>query len=333
MSKQENTGTPPPREALPAAPLVDSYPLLTTDPPKIDEFWLDSRLVARSSGVAFLAHAEGQPQVLLLVLADGAAKDAAARDRLAGEVNKMNAATVVARGGQGQDDGRLGHLFRNGPDHPVAADPTPAAPWVALAWDGSRDALAEADRLLRTVDLSSTPLLGQASGPSFTLPWVGNSRPGAWRAWPLPWPGRKDRAGWVPLLASWLLMVLLATLALLIAVLIFQNRPPESPSAPVTGSATSSQSSPQSGSPSGSSSESPSQSSSESPSQSSSESASPSPSGSSSPSQSPSESESPSESQTSPGDQNSPTKTPSMGTSGSGTASATQSPTSDESKL
>nr|WP_245725728.1 hypothetical protein [Propionibacterium cyclohexanicum] len=268
---------------------------------------------------------------MLLMLSDGAAKDAAARDRLAGEVNKMNAATVVARGGQGQDDGRLGHLYRDDATRPPSPDPTPEAPWVALAWDGSRDALAEADRLLRTVDLSSTPQLGRTTGPSFALPWVGNSRPGTWRAWPLPWPGRRDRAGWVPLLASWLLMVLLATLALLIAVLIFQNRPPESPSAPVTGSATSSQSSPQSGSPSQSPTGSPSPSESASQSGSPSQSASPSQSGSESPSTP--ASPTPSGSQSSPGDHGSPTRTPSMGVSGSGTASATQNPTSDESVL
>ncbi|MFT8396370.1 hypothetical protein [Propionibacterium sp.] len=330
MSESENNTTATGEDAFPPAPTVDSYPLLATDPPKINGFWLDSRLVARAGGVVYLAHAEGQPHVMLLVLADGAAKDAAARDRLAGEVNRMHADTVVARGGQGQDDGRLAHLFRNGPDNPVAANPSPAAPWVALAWDDSPAALAEADRLLRTVDLSGTSQLGNVAGPAFTLPWAGNSRPGVWRSWPMPWPGHKDRASWVPLLASWLLMVLLGSLALLIAVLIFQNRPPESPSAPVTGSSTSSESSPQSGSPSPNQSESPSGSGSQSGSPSQSES--PTPSGSESDSQSASPSES-SGQPSSPGSHDSPVQTPSMGAPGSGTATTTQTPTNPESQL
>ena len=51
--------------------------------------------------------------------------------------------------------------------------------------------------------------------------------------WPLPWPGRGDRAGWVSILASWLLMLLLAALAILIAILIFQQSPQQSPPPPV----------------------------------------------------------------------------------------------------
>ena len=77
-------------------------------------------------------------------------------------------------------------------------------------------------------------------------------RPGLARLWPLPWPGRFDRAGWRTILVSWLLMLLLAALAVLIAILIFRNQPPQSPPPP-TGSSSGPQSgSPQSGSQSGS---------------------------------------------------------------------------------
>ena len=66
----------------------------------------------------------------------GVPADAAARDRLAGEVNDMHIDTVLARGGQGQDTGRLGRRFV-APDVPVAPDGRTDAPWVALAYDGS----------------------------------------------------------------------------------------------------------------------------------------------------------------------------------------------------
>ncbi|RLP08933.1 hypothetical protein D9T14_03930 [Propionibacterium australiense] len=301
---------------------VEAFPLLPTDPPKIGDFWIDARLTATEAGVAYLAHSDAEHQVMLIILAAGAAGDAAARDRLAGEVNKMSADTVVARGGQDQDEGRLGHLFRSEDDDPVGPDHAPLAPWVALVWDGSTHALAEADRLLRSVDLSASPQLGPSRGPGFSIPWSSDTRPGAWRLWPLPWPGRRDRAGWVPVLASWLLMLLLASTALLITVLLFQNQPPESPQAPVTGSASSSSESSESsgsGSPSESDESSP---------------GSPSESDESS-SGSPSESDSSASggSSDTPGNDGSPTKTPSMNVSGSGTATATDEPTQQQTRL
>ncbi|SPF67326.1 hypothetical protein PROPJV5_0336 [Propionibacterium ruminifibrarum] len=325
MSEDQSAPGEPVSAQQTTAPMsVEAFPLLPADPPKIGDFWIDARLTATEAGVAYLAHADTEHQVMLIILAAGAAGDAAARDRLAGEVNKMSADTVVARGGQDQDEGRLGHLFRSEDDDPVGPDHAPLAPWVALVWDGSTHALAEADRLLRSVDLSASPQLGTSRGPGFSIPWSSDTRPGAWRLWPLPWPGRRDRAGWVPVLASWLLMILLATTALLITVLLFQNQPPESPDAPVTGSASSSSESSESDS-SGSGSPSESDSSA---------SGSPSESDSSS-SGSPSESDSSAGAGSSdtPGDDGSPTKTPSMNVSGSGTATSTDEPTQQQTRL
>ncbi|MDN6556503.1 MAG: hypothetical protein L0K74_08390 [Acidipropionibacterium acidipropionici] len=227
-------------------------PLLVSDPPRIGDFWLDARLLATPAGVAFIGHDDADTPVLLVLLSEGAAADAAARSRLSGEVNHLHAETVVARGGQGQDEGRLGHLFRDEEDDPTVAGQAPLAPWVALINDGTPGASAEALRILRAVDLTMTGQLGDPSGPDYRLHWIDRDRPGTSRTWPLPWPGRQDRAGWSTVGISWLIIVTIAALGLLIAVLLFQNIPPSPPPPPVPTSASGSggSGSPSSGSPS-----------------------------------------------------------------------------------
>ena len=208
-------------------------PLWRDDPPKVGDFWLDARLTAAPSGVAYVAHDDHATSVMLILLSEGAAADPAARDRLGGEVDKLHIDTVIARGGRGQSEGRLGHRSRDEADDPVGPDDPPLAPWVALAYDGSAAAVAEADRILAAVELSRLPLQGTPSGPGYRLHWIDHTRPGVSRLWPLPWPGRNDRAGWLSILVSWLLMMLLAALAVLIAILIFQQAPQTSPPPPV----------------------------------------------------------------------------------------------------
>lgn len=295
MSNQppEQPGPDPARD--PADDQVYISPLLPDDPPKIGDFWVDGRLGAVPAGVAFTGHAEetrggatSSTPVMVLLLSEGAGQDAAARDRFAGLINELHIDTVIARGGQGQDFGRLGRKYRV-PDHPVTPDDRPPAPWAALAYDGTPAAAAEAERILNAVQLSWLPQLGAAAGPDYRLYWIDKVKPGLTRLWPLPWPGRYDRAGWRSILVSWLLMLLLAALAVLIAILIFHNQAPQAPPppAPQTGSPPpqSSSPSPQSGSPSPQSgSPSPE---SASPSR---QSGSPSPSGTGSPSRSPSQS-------------------------------------------
>ena len=239
----------PPDPDAPAA-----VPLRPDDPPRIGPFWTDARVAASASGVAYVAHDEADGRVLLVQLSEGAAGDAAARDRLAGAVNRMHIDTVVARGGEGQDTGRLGRRFRADDDDPSAAPDRPQAPWVALAYDGSPAAAAEAERLLAEVELSRLPSQGRPSGPGYTHHWIEQDAPGRWRLWPLPWPGRHDRSGWLSILASWLLMLLLMCLAVLIAILLFQAAPPQQPPPPVptsaSGSGSPSSASPSSASPS-----------------------------------------------------------------------------------
>lgn len=249
--------TDPPHTDPPHTSPLHAYPLLSEDLPRVDQYWIDARLLGQESGVAYLAHDDGDNATVLVMLAEGAAGDPAARDRFAGLVNKLHIDDVIARGGQGQHEGRLARKFRPTTDRPVSPDSTPDAPWVALAFDGSPHAIRVAQNMLDEVQLSMLPPQGQPSGPDYQHYWINRVKPGLARMWPLPWPGRTDRAGWVTILISWLLTLLLAALAILIAIIVFRNAPQQSPpppsgqtSSPQSGSPQSGSPSPQSGSPS-----------------------------------------------------------------------------------
>ena len=228
---------------------VPVTPLLPDDPPRVGEFWLDARVGATPAGIAFTAHDPANTPAIVILLAEGAAADAAARSRFAGEINALHIDMVLARGGHGQDTGRLGRKYRSGEEDPVAPDERLVAPWAALAYDGSPAAAAQAMQILDAVQIATLPPLGVPSGPDYQQYWIDRVRPGLARLWPLPWPGRFDRAGWRTILVSWLLMVLLAALAVLIAILIFRNQPPKSPPSPTGSSAGPQSGSPQSGDP------------------------------------------------------------------------------------
>ena len=240
----EAAGGPPP-EYVPVSPLVPE------DPPRVGSYWIDARIGATPAGVAFTAHDEQDTPAMVLLLAEGAAGDAAARARFAGEINALHIDTVLARGGQGQDTGRLGRKYRPSSEDPVAPDAREVAPWAALAYDGTPDSAALGGRILDQVQLATLPPAGAPSGPDYEQYWVHRVRPGLARLWPLPWPGRFDRAGWRTILVSWLLMLLIAALAVLLAILIFRNQPPQAPPPPTgsSGSPPPQSSSPQSGSP------------------------------------------------------------------------------------
>lgn len=178
----------------------EALPLQPSDPPRVDEFWLDARLLTMPSGTVFSAHDDDGQGVLVIVLSHGAASDPASWDRLAGEVNHLHSDTVIARGGAGQSTGRLSGLYRPGTG-PENGGPS-LAPWVALVNDGSRAAVAEARRILDAVDmsaLSGTPV----AGPSFRLHWIDDTAAGRVHTWPLPWPGRRDKAGWSTTVIAW----------------------------------------------------------------------------------------------------------------------------------
>src|SRR3712207_3943549 len=151
-------------EGLPYVPLS---PLLPEDPPRVSDFWLDARLTASPAGVVFTAHDPEGRSALVVLLSEGAAADAAARERLAGVVNALHIDTVLARGGHGQDTGRLGRKFRPDGSGPVAPDDRLVAPWAALAWDGTPERAEEARRILDEVEIATLPPQGAASGPDY----------------------------------------------------------------------------------------------------------------------------------------------------------------------
>ena len=213
-------------------PMAAHFPLRATDPAKVGDFWLNSRVTATPAGTAFVAHEDGGDSVMVLLLSEGAAADPAARSRFSGEINAMHIDTVVARGGEGQNEGRTAVRFRSEDDDPVLHHHAPLAPWAALAFDGSLRAVQEADRVLLAVDLSAPRHSASPRVP--TTGSTGSTRPTtAPPANGRSWPGRRDRAGWMTLLASFLLMVILALLALILAILVFQNQPPVNAPQPI----------------------------------------------------------------------------------------------------
>jgi len=217
-------------------PAARPFPLLASDPPKVGDYWIDARLATAASGVAYVGHDQVNTSAVVILLSEGAAGDAAARDRFSGLVNELHIDTALARGGHGQEDGRLAGRFRPDTDDPAVGEDLPATPWVALAYDATAASVAEAQRILDDVALVGMDAQGRPSGPDYRLHWIDQSRPGIAKLWPLPWPGRHDRAGWGSILASWLLMVLLCALAVLIAILLFQHAPTQAPPPPVPNS-------------------------------------------------------------------------------------------------
>ena len=126
----------------------------------------------------------------MILLSEGAAADPTARDRLAGVVNAMHIDSVLARGGHGQDFGRLARKYIADEGDLTAPDDRIVAPWVALPYDGSPVAAEQAARILDEVELATLAPLGRPAGPGYQHYWIDKVKPGLTRLWPLPWPGR-----------------------------------------------------------------------------------------------------------------------------------------------
>src|SRR4029453_18822121 len=164
---------PPPDQGLGGGPAPRAVtPLLPDDPPKVDEFWLDARLGATPAGIAFTAHDPANTPAMVILLAEGAAAEPAARARFAGEINALHIDKVLARGGQGQDTGRLARKYRGQEHDPVAPDDRFVAPWAALAYDGSPATAAQAMQILAAVEIATLSQQGVPSGPDYEQYWI-----------------------------------------------------------------------------------------------------------------------------------------------------------------
>ncbi len=203
-------------------PRIPAQPLLPEDPPRIGGFWLRGRISANGAGLVYAARDDDGHVVAVAMMAEGAADDAAARDRFMHAVDRLPEDVLVAKN---------------------SADDEDRAPWVAIA-DGldetspgaaaepvgvSEAAQRHAAEVLSAVLMDRIPHLGRWRGPDFLHHWDSRRRPGLFRLWPLPWPGALRAASWLALLLALITMMLLMGLAILIAWLLFRNQPQVDP--------------------------------------------------------------------------------------------------------
>jgi hypothetical protein len=225
-------------------------PLLPEDPPRIGRFWLRGRVTANAAGLVYVARDDDGGVAVIAMMAEGAADDAAARDRFAVAVDNLPAAVVLERNSADDDELALWvavtdpdattesdepeatpdhgaeQALRHAPDHGAeqAPDDVDEAPPEASAVAREHAAV-----VLSAVLMDRLPHMGRFRGPDFLHHWDGRRRPGLFRLWPLPWPAALRTASRLALLLSLLTMMLLMGLALLIAWLLFRNQPEVDP--------------------------------------------------------------------------------------------------------
>jgi hypothetical protein len=185
--------------------VAPAHPLQPDDPPRIGEFLLRERLLIDEAAVVFRGVADDR-DVAVVLLTAGAHNDAAARGRFIRAVDELR---------------------RRSPQSVAASDFDPEiAPWIAIPLLAGRTPNAVHD-LLSTVTMR--PLGARPStnrGPDFVPHWYPRRTPGRWRLWPLPWPAVGQGASRAALLWALALVMLLATLAVLIAIWLFRHEPP-----------------------------------------------------------------------------------------------------------
>ncbi len=184
-------------------------PLLRRDPPALGAVTLTGRLSTdHDAGLVYAGRLDGR-EVTVVMLSEGAEADSYARARFREAVavlTQTEPPTVVAS----EDDGEL-------------------APWVALSAPSSADGRSLSARLLGAVTLEDRTSVGVVHGPSFRPHWWERVGVGRWRIWPLPWPARLTSVGSWTFVASFAVVCAIASLALWLAVQVFQNQPPPPP--------------------------------------------------------------------------------------------------------
>lgn len=207
-------------------PVQPVQPLLPEDPPRIGEFWLRGRLAANAAGLVYAGQDENGRVAAVAIMAEGAADDAAARDRFGWEVNRLPPEVVLARNSADDDDLAL-WVATTSEDATDEAEQNPED--VETDRQVPQAAYEHAATVLSAVLMDRIPHIGRFRGPDFLHHWDGRRRPGLFRLWPLPWPATLKTASRLALILSLLTMLLLMGLALLIAWLLFRNQPDVEP--------------------------------------------------------------------------------------------------------
>lgn len=182
-------------------------PLVRNDPPSVGDITLSGRLEVTDAGIVYAGLLGDEPVVVALLTA-GAETDSYARARFHDAVQQaklsVEEVSVVAS----------------------EEDAPEISPWVAVRAESWDDGAKIAGALLAPVLLEHLAPVGAARGPGFRPHWSGRSGPGRWRAWPLPWPATFSAVGRWTYVASFALVLAIATIALFIAVKVFHDLPP-----------------------------------------------------------------------------------------------------------
>lgn len=185
-------------------------PLQRVDPDQLGEVRLSGRLEVTDAGIVYAGVLSGKP-VAVALLTTGAEADSYARARFHDAIA----------------DARLPHVAAGGAPTVLAGGDDPEiAPWVAVRADSWDDGARLAGALLAPVTLEHVVPLGVARGPGFRPHWSSRVGPGRWRMWPLPWPAALLSARRWTYLASFALVLAISSVALFIAVKLFENQPP-----------------------------------------------------------------------------------------------------------
>ena len=217
---------------------VPVTPLLPDDPPKVGEFWLDARLGATPAGIAFTAHDAANTPAMVILLSEGAAADAAARAPASRARSTRCTSTRCSHGAA------MGKTLVGSPANTAAGTTILLRPTTVWSPRGRRWPTTVRRLQRRRPCGSSTRCRlrrsrrrGVPSGPDYQQYWINRVRPD-WRGCGrCLGPAASTAQVGGTILVSWLLMLLLAALAVLIAILIFRNQPPQSPRRPTGSSA------------------------------------------------------------------------------------------------
>jgi hypothetical protein len=208
-----------PPEQRPALEIPDALPLQPEDPPRVGEFWLRGRLGANAAGYLYTASDEAGRNVVVAMMTEGSADDAAARDRFVYAVDDLPEEAVLGHNDADDDDLALW----------VAVGPIRENDGSSAASDERLIAERRGEEILSAVLMDRIPQIGKLRGPEFRHYWESRRRPGLFRIWPLPWPNVLRPASRWALAFALLTMALIMALAVFLAWLLFRHAQPLEP--------------------------------------------------------------------------------------------------------